>query len=459
MSNSRKDKIEKGVLVTGAVSCFAKAFTECTTWKKRFVLMELAILLCSMLLVTTLPAIATEQTTQKTIASASEDEFTLGIYGNANEDDIIDMRDTTYIKLVIFGKKSKTDLADANNDGKISMLDVGQTKLIILGKEKQLTVIDQADRTVTINMPVERIASSSMPQDIRTICALGVADKIVGVPDAITGDRADRYPAISMAYPELTELPITGSPYYGDPNLEIIVSLEPDLVLASYTDADAIQEATGVPTIDVHTGEPILDFKELRFMSYVLNERGRAEELISYFNEKLDEVTEVTSKIQDDEKPKVYLAFWGKLTWTPAVYEPVGVAGGECVADEGAPGPYGALMWEVSKEQIIAWNPDFIILHCSGTVGSLTTEDVLTDPDLQSVSAVQNETIYSTKGFMFGWDPATGIIESFYLGKLFHPKEFAGVDIEEVGNDILEKVYGADGIWTEMTEMCNIYTW
>jgi iron complex transport system substrate-binding protein len=43
------------------------------------------------------------------------------IYGNANEDDVLDMRDVTYIKLVIFGKKPATTLADANYDGKISM--------------------------------------------------------------------------------------------------------------------------------------------------------------------------------------------------------------------------------------------------------------------------------------------------------------------------------------------------
>ena len=113
------------------------------------------------------------------------------------------------------------------------------------------------------------------------------------------------------------------------------------------------------------------------------------------YNEKLNEVRDVTSDISGDEKPKVYLAFWGELTYTPAVYEPVEVAGGESVAEEGAPGPYGAVMWQVSKEQIIAWNPDVILLHCVGAVGSLTIEDVLSDPDLESVSAVQNGKVYS----------------------------------------------------------------
>ena len=387
---------------------------------------------------------------------AAASDYTLGVFGNANEDDTVNMQDVTYTELIILEYRDETELSDAKYDGKINMQDVTQIELVILGKEKEITVLDVTDRIVTINKPVERIASSSMPQDIRVICALGAADRVVGVPDAMTGDAVNRYPAIAMAYPELAELPIAGSPWYGTPNLEVIASLEPDLVLVSYADADAVQEATGVPTMDAHVGEPILDFKELTLMGYVLNEQDRAEELISYYNEKLDEVTEVTSDISDDEKPKVYLGFWGELTYTPAVYEPVEVAGGESVAEEGAPGPYGAMMWQVSKEQIIAWNPDVILLHCVGAVGSLTIEDVLSDPDLDSVSAVQNGKVYSTKGFMFGWDPATGVVESFYMAKLFHPDEFADLDVEEVGNEILEEVYGSDGIWTAMIEMCGI---
>ena len=50
------------------------------------------------------------------IQAESTHQFALQIYGNANEDDTIDMRDVTYIKLVIFGKKSSTKFCDANYD-------------------------------------------------------------------------------------------------------------------------------------------------------------------------------------------------------------------------------------------------------------------------------------------------------------------------------------------------------
>jgi iron complex transport system substrate-binding protein len=142
------------------------------------------------------------------------------IYGNANEDDVLDMRDVTYIKLVIFGKKPATTFADANYDGKISMLDIGQTKLIILGKEKKLTLIDMADRIVTVPRPLERIVST-FPEETRVIVEVGGVDKLVGVSSYLIMDNYAPNFIMLTAYPQLKELPGVGS--YREPNLEQIV--------------------------------------------------------------------------------------------------------------------------------------------------------------------------------------------------------------------------------------------
>jgi len=71
------------------------------TKNKMLALLEIAVVLCSMFLVA-IPVIAAGQNQERqnanasTITTASEDEFVLGVYGNANEDDTIDMRDLTY---------------------------------------------------------------------------------------------------------------------------------------------------------------------------------------------------------------------------------------------------------------------------------------------------------------------------------------------------------------------------
>ena len=126
---------------------------------KKMVLLEIVVVLC-LLFLEALPVIAAEQEMQKVSASevrTASDDFVLGIYGNANEDDTIDMRDVTYIKLVIFGKKSETEFCDANYDGRVSMLDVVQTKLIIVGKEGEITFVDSEGGAKTIDMPVNSV--------------------------------------------------------------------------------------------------------------------------------------------------------------------------------------------------------------------------------------------------------------------------------------------------------------
>jgi iron complex transport system substrate-binding protein len=192
-------------------------------------------------------AICTILLTSPALASAGYSK----IYGNANEDDTLDMRDVTYIKLVIFGKKPATTLADANYDGKISMLGMGQTKLIILGKEKELTLVDHADRTVTVPRPIERIVATSIDAS-RTIVQLGEADKLVGVPSG----RFKRFETliVGTAYSQLKELPDIG--LFFNPNIELIVSLKPDVIFgivgSMYLDyANTVQEKTAIPVICV----------------------------------------------------------------------------------------------------------------------------------------------------------------------------------------------------------------
>ena len=217
--------------------------------------------------------------TSQVLASAGYSK----IYGNANEDDVLDMRDVTYIKLVIFGKKPATTLADANYDGKISMLDIGQTKLIILGKEKQLTLIDQADRTVTVPRPIKRIVSPSIDA-CRTIVQLGEADKLVGVPSG----RFKRFETLiaGTAYSQLKELPDIG--LFFNPNVELIVSLKPDVIFgivgSMYLNyANTIQEKTAIPVICV--GAPgSQDFEIHQLVDTVIGEEREAEEQIIAWN-------------------------------------------------------------------------------------------------------------------------------------------------------------------------------
>ena len=273
------------------------------TKTKIVVLVEIAIVLCSVLLVA-LPGIAADQNTQKVSASevttASEDDYVLEIYGNANEDDTIDMGDVVYTKLAIFGKKSKTELCDAKYDGRINVLDVIQAKLIILGKEKELTIIDSDDRIVTVNKPINRIVTYSH-QCTETLQLLDVEDKVVGVSDLFEG-QGRRFPVISTK-------PSIGSG--GAPDIEAILMVEPDIVIA-YTFRpkhelldDKLPEHIAVLRMDC-TGPETMKEVTTKF-GYLLDERDNADRYLEWHDRYVNEISERVSKIPGDERLRVFI--------------------------------------------------------------------------------------------------------------------------------------------------------
>jgi len=67
---------------------------------------------------------------------AAASDYTLGVFGNANEDDTVNMQDVTYTELIILEYRDETELSDAKHDGKINMQDVTQIELVIIGKRE-----------------------------------------------------------------------------------------------------------------------------------------------------------------------------------------------------------------------------------------------------------------------------------------------------------------------------------
>ena len=375
----------------------------------------------------------------------STHQFTLEIYGNANEDDTIDMRDVTYIKLVIFGKKPETEFCDANYDGRVSMLDVVQTKLIIVGKEGELTIVDSANRTVTIHKPVKRVVGVEAGA-LRLIVYLRATDRVVGVEDV-----EKQYPGARpyiIAHPELAELPSIGPIHGGDD--ELILAQHPDVIFWTYTTAekaDERQEKTGIPVIALGYGDlaPEEDRKEyystLLLMSYVLDEEERAKELIDYTEELIQDLEERTSDVPEEDKPKVYVGGIGYrgahgILSTKPFYPPFVFVNAENVAGE-----LGVSHAFIDKEQLIEWNPDIIFVDEGGI--SLVMED-LSDPVYQSISAVKNGELYGI--LPYNWythNYATTLADAYYIGKVLYPERFVDVDPVKKAEEIYEMHVGA----------------
>jgi len=393
-------------------------------------------------------------------AAADADSFnraykdTLTVYGNANLDDVIDEYDIEYVQGIINGTEDETQFADANYDGQIDDDDIAQIELIIADEEDELTILDMDNRTVTVPMPVERIVSAAGYDATRTLIQLGAKDKIVGC------SYPTSWSPIWYAAPELEALPDPGSAWSGKSfNVEEAVLLEPDVIFAyTASNADEIQEKSRVPTIAVAGSACNLWVTDmLRIVGAVTGNDEKARDIVAFTKEKVDEITRITSEITDEDRPVVYTCGCGGSPVGTALVcrccvsrSYIGFAGGLNVIET-------ASCVQVPKEQIIEWNPDVILIHLGNPE---KIEEVLSDPVLQNVNAVKNKRVYSVRVGSGG----TGLlgqrlVNVYYLAKIFHPDKFEDLDVEEEGNEIMEYLYGVDGIYTDMADEYHFYRW
>jgi len=160
------------------------------------------------------------------LAPAGASDFTLKVFGNANMDDTIDELDIEYVQGIIEGTNEVTELADANYDGEVNGNDISQIEFIIRGEEKKITIMDSADRILTIDKPVEKVAS--LNEVFYVARALKAEDKIVGIPAYVVDEDFAAFPP--SLFPELQDLAVVGG-VWTDPYYETIIDLDPDVLI------------------------------------------------------------------------------------------------------------------------------------------------------------------------------------------------------------------------------------
>jgi iron complex transport system substrate-binding protein len=326
-------------------------------------------------------------------------------------------------------------------------------------RSQSVTVKDSLRRSVTIPTRVRRILSLQ-PEITRIIVALGVGRRLVGLDYFIRGDDH----IFPIVFPEGASLPVVSKPDESV-NRELVVRLRPDVIFASPTEQqvpDSIQRSLGIPVVaDASMGRFERLLEEIELVGRVTGREERAAELIAYFKDKVGGVSRAVGTLSEEEKPRIYLAFWSSLLRTPVAYEPVERAGGENVAEGLLPSYLGTIGAIVNIEQIIRWDPEYLLVQGSFLPKDrqVTIKGVLADGRLESLKAVRRRQVHYTFGFWYWWDPACVLVETLYLAKLFHPARLAGVDLETEGNAVFRKFYGVDGVFTRLAEVLDFHDW
>jgi iron complex transport system substrate-binding protein len=383
---------------------------------------------------------------------ASADE-TLDIYGNANEDDTIDVGDITYTARIIFRLEDETDLADADHNFVVNVADMTQIGLIILGRESELTVVDSNDRIVTLDMPIERIIVLSTGGPADPLCILEAEDKIVGINGMI---------GASLSHPSLIDIPSVGFPGI---DYERVVELEPDVVITS-TDAWVSEsfgdvsklESLGLKAVMFDYTNPSTLPEEMKILGIMVGNEERAEEYNDFFYSTFNLVDEQVEDLAPEDKPRVYYEFnvvsYGNYYKTGGsgskAHEFIQRAGGVNIfadidLDEFEPDPEAIL--ESDPQVVIIDAHTMQIYDLTDTSEMEELRELIVDrpgwkptPDKEGMTAVINDDVYVlAHETMISTHSPVGIC---YLAKTlqhpFHPVLFSDLDPDAIKREYVE---------------------
>jgi len=382
---------------------------------------------------------------------AAASDYTLEIFGNANGDNTINMQDMTYTELIILEYRDETELADGKYDGKINMLDATQIALIILGEERELTVLDSADRVVTVNKPVERAVVLSY--------AVAEATKIVKAGEGIVGVSSDIKTRTTF-FPELSGLPPVG--VTDNPDVEKILGLNPDIVCTGrYQSMGNDLEAKLPDTIAVtcwDTGRLDIMQNNVMLLGYLFDKREEAEQFCNFYQEYIDEtIGERLSEISESDRQRVYLEHLGDytaFTVGSSGHEICVAAGGINIATDLPDIPEKPTV-KVDREWLIEENPDVIVkmVYCgkSGLCGyggddpqemKRLRENLKNRSEWGGMTAVTNDRVYLIDRDLFG--STANFVGATYMAKWFYPDIFEDLDPEAFHQEYLTEYQGLD---------------
>lgn len=266
----------------------------------------------------------------------------------------------------------------------------------------KLVVTDLEGNTVEFDEPPTKIVPLSAG-DLETIYALD--GEAVGRP-VIRGD-------VPEYYKDVPEIGTTN-----DVNIEKIVSLEPDLVIAHpQLNADVVPllEELDIPVL--FTGAETIEEIQLSIEMFgkVLQNEEKAEELVAEIDEK-----KAFYKESNENNVRTLIVFGVPGNWMVALPDSLSgnmleVVGGYNVAKDFPKLERFPQYAQLEVEKIVEADPEVVFLISPGpseVVAQSFTSEMEKNPAWNSVSAVENENIIYLPNNLFGASPGSKVVQS-----------------------------------------------
>lgn len=231
-----------------------------------------------------------------------------------------------------------------------------------------VTIKDALDKEITLEKAPERIITLA-PSNTEILFGLGLNDEIIAVNDNDT-------------YPEeaLSKESVGGMEF----NLEQIISLQPDLVVAhesglySFNEQAIAQlESVGIPVFVVKDAKTFEEtYETIEQIGNLTNKEKEAEEMIISIKEGIEEIEVKVADLEEKSvfvvvgtNPQLYVA--GQETFISEMLEVLNVE--NAVPELGWP--------QYSSEQFVQSNPDIILVTYENDLAAIEENDAYAEMD------------------------------------------------------------------------------
>ena len=268
-----------------------------------------------------------------------------------------------------------------------------------------ITLIDDFDREIELIEPAMKVISL-VPASTEIMFALGVGDRVIGASDYCD------YP------PEAKDILRVGG--FDVPNLELIVSLEPDLVLAASLHQETVEalEVLGIPVLalDPRSIEDIYANIELVAIAVGLEQAGA--DLIGDMKDQLNQITQALEGLDESDRPVVYYEVWYPGPMTAGsdtfIHEMITLAGGKNLAWDTTGWP------TLQEEELLERNPGVIIHGHAGTDSSVFAQREGWD----ALAAIVDDNIHFINPDIINRTGPRVAEAVEVMARIFHPEKF-----------------------------------
>lgn len=282
----------------------------------------------------------------------------------------------------------------------------------------ELVVTDQRGVRVTLNQPARRIVAIVFPAAAMLMAVDSGPEHIVGVHDAAAA--AIKQGILGEIFPKAKRIPSGVADQDFTPNVESVVALDPDVVVQWGDRGSGITaplQDAGLNVVGLKYGTQSDLEAWLGIFGTMLGKRRRAQQMVEAMHAALADIRRSAPKTGG--RPKVLyfnhlqggLQVGGKATYNDFYIKLVGgINPAERVNGLGM----------VDTEQVIAWDPDIILL---GNFDDTVPKDIFDRADWKGLSAVRSRRVYKVPLGGYRWDPPNqeSILMWRWLSMIAHP--------------------------------------